>query len=440
MRASAVLVRALAEPPAAFRLAAPPGKGETLRALAAFAARGRGAVGRRGPDPDDVTAMVAGLEALGAVIEATDDAWIVRRGWARDSAAPAEVFVAEGAAPARFLTALAATRRGTTRIRTGPRLGSRPFAPLLAALRALGAEAEGEGPGGGPPCVVRGPLRGGTAVLGADDGSSQFASALLLAAAAGDAVVEVVDPAEGRGPSAGYVDLTVAVLRAAGATVRGGPARRIAEPGFRGGADRIDPRVDWSGAAPLLAAGAILGRPVAVRGLRLDDPQPDASFAGDLRSLGISVVADDDGVAASGRPARGGTFDLRARPDLAPTLAALGAFTPGGVALVGAPHLRLKESDRIAATVRLLEAAGVPAEERADGLVVAGAFADGGPGRDAKPFVAPRSGDHRLVQAAALLGLGRPCVVTEPDAVAKSFPGFFEVFPAEVRSTETEAR
>jgi 3-phosphoshikimate 1-carboxyvinyltransferase len=438
----AVVVRAPVLSAGTVRIEVPAGKSEVLRALAAFALRGRGAVLRRGADADDVKTFVGGLRALGAEIEADAAAIVVRRGISRSRTEPATIRVEDGAAPARFLMALAATCRRPVRLETGARLAARPFAPLAAALRELGASIASDRGDDAPPFTVRGPMHGGMIEAAPAAESSQFLSALLLAAPACGEPCELA--CEGPFVSSGYVDLTVRALRSAGARVRADGGWWLVETGFHGGEETVAAPPDWSGAAPMLAAAAFLGRAVLVRGLSLAQTHPDAKFVGIARGLGLDLIENDEGATCAGRPTCGGEIDVGDCPDLAPTLAALGTLAPGGVVLRGAPHLRLKESDRIASLVVLLQAAGVRAEERADGLLVPGAFADvdvGAPARrDASPFDAPCARDHRLVQAAALLGLARPARIDDASCVGKSFPGFFDVFPGDVAREESHAR
>jgi 3-phosphoshikimate 1-carboxyvinyltransferase len=405
------------------RCTVPAAKSYVLRATLLAALRGRGRILREGPDGGDVRALVAGLRTLGAEIETTSEALEVRRGIRRTPGDPIVLRVEDGGAPARFLAAAAALGERTVHLETGARLARRPFGPLFEALRTLGAEVSA--PGNAPPAVIRGPLRGGGIEAALGESSSQFLSALLLAAPALGEPLEIVCSGPLRSP--GYVDLTLGLLRAFGVRVRSAPGWWLVEPGFASKADPPPAPADWSSAAPLLAAAAFLRRPVVVRGLRLDDGQPDAAFADHLRALGLDVRAAEDGVEASGRPLQGGSFDVARCPDLAPTLAALGAVCPGGITLHGAPHLKAKESDRIASAVALLRAAGISAEPRADGLRVAGDWASQEPA--SAPFTAPASSDHRLIQAASLLALRRPALIPDEAHVEKSFPGFFAVFP-----------
>jgi 3-phosphoshikimate 1-carboxyvinyltransferase len=402
----------------------PSGKSELLRALAILAIRGEGTVLATPPFGEDVTGFVAALGALGAQIAPASDRIVVLAPIDRGAGGAASVHVEEGGAPARFLLALAATVRREVTLTGGARLGRRPFQALAAALADLGATV-----GGGPglPITVRGPLRGGPLRAELCTETSQFASALLLVAPAMERPLAL----ELSGPIASepYVELTVRMLRRAGARIERRGAWFRVEPGFGRAGDPLVAPVDWSGAVPMLAAAPLIGRAVHVPGLLLQSDHPDAAFARVAEALGMELAARDGGVVASGRVSRGGAFDLRGAPDLAPHLAVLGALAPEGITITNATHLRVKESDRIADLVAMLNAAGIPSLARPDGIATPGCFADARPADDLALPLDPR-GDHRLAMAGALIGLMRPVVVRDAQVVAKSFPGFFEVFPA----------
>jgi 3-phosphoshikimate 1-carboxyvinyltransferase len=404
-------------------------KSAVLRALAVCALRGRGRVERRGKDGTDVKAFAAGLAALGAEIESGKDGFDVLRGVDRRRTEGAAVHVEDGAAPARFLAAIAAVLRRPVALTTGDRLAARPFAGLFDALRALGARIDA--PGDAPPATIRGPAHGGALEAALGEETGQFLSALLLVAPALGEPLELA--AEGEVRSAGYVAMTVDYLRAAGVRVRSAPGWWLVEPGYGAADPVLRAGADWSSAAPLLAAAAFLDRPVEVRGLSLGDAQPDRAFARHAAAFGLRVEATAAGVRCVGRALHPAVCDVGASPDLAPTLAALAVRAPGETVVCGAPHLRDKESDRIAACVALLRAAGVEAEERPDGFAVRGRPFES----RREPFDAPPTGDHRMVQAAALLGLARPVRIPDAACVEKSFPKFFEQFPGVVRPPES---
>jgi 3-phosphoshikimate 1-carboxyvinyltransferase len=110
-----------------------------------------------------------------------------------------------------------------------------------------------------------------------------------------------------------------------------------------------------------------------------------------------------------------------------PTLAALAPFAEGTTRITGVPHLRLKESDRLAAMRTELERLGASVTERPDGLEIPGVWADAEPPED--PVIVDSHDDHRIAMSLALVGLRRPGVsVAEPGVVAKSYPSFWRDF------------
>jgi 3-phosphoshikimate 1-carboxyvinyltransferase len=342
----------------------------------------------------------------------------------RDRRDPVSVRIEEGGAPTRFLLALAAATRGPVTLSGGARLSTRPFSALARALERLGAEVTG---GPGLPITVRGPLRGGKLRAELSSESSQFVSALLLVAPAMERRLDL--ELTGIVRSAAYIDLTVEVMRRAGARVERNGTRFRVGPGFEQGRGELTAPIDWSGAVPMLAATAFIGRPTFVPGLELASPHPDAGFARIAGAIGLSLSEHKGGIEARGEAKRGGTFDLSGAPDLAPHLAVLGTICPGGIVVENAPQLRLKESDRIEDLVAMLRAAEIPATSRPDGFVVPGCWAESRPEAQVALPLDPH-GDHRLAMAAGLIGLVRPVVVTHAEVVAKSFPAFFDVFPA----------
>ena len=399
-------------------LLAPPSKSHALRALAAAAVRGAGVV-RRLPDPwpHDLTVFVKGLETLGVPLRRDADA-VVITGPIPQGGDPVTLHAHDGGAPARFLLAVGALSRRSVTVAGSDRLSDRPMEPLLEALRRLGATVTG---GPGLPATVRGPLVGGRRVGGDGRRSSQFLSALLLVSpAVAGGVAFDVEAGQVSGP---YLDLTRAVMADAGVQVDAD--LEVPESANYGTVD-VAVEGDWSGATALLAVSPFVERPVLVSSLNEKSLQPDREFLDHLMRLGLQIDRPGEGaVRVSGSVLRGGTFNLSACPDVAPALAAVASLAPEPVRIEGAGHLRLKESDRIETLVAILTACGVAASSRDDGLEVRGPieFADG-----ATAVVNVR-GDHRMVMAAALVGLRRPVWIDDAGCVSKSFPGFFRRWP-----------
>jgi len=352
-----------------------------------LATRG-GATLRNVPESEDVDRMCDGLRALGFRIDAEPGSLTVSGSF---SARDVTLDLGDNATAARYLTAFAALRNARTVIDGSARLRERPMAPLIDALRTLGATIEGDA----LPLVVQGPLGGGTVRL-ATDISSQFATALIL----------IVDRVKGLRVnvvgklSFSYVGLTGFVQR-----------------NFKNPYD-VEP--DFSSAAALAVAAGTSGGDLFLEGLSISSPQPDARIVPYLNRAGARVTEEEGGVRIRGGPLRGLRADVSNCPDLAPLLGALGALADGETVVTGAPHLVHKESDRIASTVALIRALGGEAEPLADGFRVRG-------GRPLHGGPVSSAGDHRIAMAAGALALSIPGVtVSGSEAVRKSYPRYFE--------------
>jgi 3-phosphoshikimate 1-carboxyvinyltransferase len=406
---------------------APPSKSVTQRAiLAAALARGRSIL--RSPLlADDPRHLLAALEAVGiaARVDGSADppAIDIEGRGGEIPAASASVSVGNAGTAMRFLAAVLSLGRGRYVIDGDRRMRERPIEELLAALRSLGASAESIRGDGCPPVRVGGRgIPGGAARLSGSK-SSQYLSALLLAApaAASDVAIEI----DGELVSRPYVDLTIAVMRRFGVeverepagaaarrfTVRSGQAYRPLDLAIEG---------DYSSASYFFAAAAVTGGRVAVAGLDPDSRQGDAGLLGLLERMGCRVERAASGITVEGAGSlRGIEADLAGMPDVAPTLAVTALFARGPTRIGGVPHLRLKETDRIAALVTEIRRLGGEAAATPDGLTIT-----------PRPLSGARVEtyrDHRMAMAFAIAGLRVPgVVIADPGCVSKSFPGFWE--------------
>jgi 3-phosphoshikimate 1-carboxyvinyltransferase len=253
--------------------------------------------------------------------------------------------------------------------------------------------------------------------------SSQFLSALLLAAPAvpgGLAVVSAAGVA-----SAPYVETTLECLRTFGHEVSGSLAEGIRVKRGKDTAGRYEVPGDYSSALPMLAAAGAAGGEVRVTSLVTPSADADALALPVLALMGLELARGEGSVTARARRAalRPVTVVATDFPDAVPVLAALAALTPGESRFEGIAHLRLKESDRIAALAALLTAAGARASAMEDSLVVEG---PAGP-RAGSVVRLPTFGDHRIAMAGGLLALALPGLLIEsPDCVSKSYPSFFK--------------
>ena len=375
---------------------------------------------------DDTLAFADGLRSLGievAGMTSGDAAGRVRvRGAAgRIPAREARVWCAEAGTAARFLTAACAAGQGRYAFDGAEQLRRRPMGPLLDALRAQGAAFTPAGAASLPFTLRASGLAGGTLRL-AGDVSSQFVSALLLAAPLARAPLTIVVDGLVSRP---YVDMTLAMMAQFGVVAdrHGYSSFHVIPAAYRGHAYRIEP--DASTATYFFAAAAVVPGRVTVAGLqRRGSLQGDVRFLDVLEAMGCTVDEGDGGVSVEGPDALSGlTVDMADIPDAFMTLAAIAPFATSPVTVTGIGNVRLKESDRVAAVVEGLGRLGVRTEAGSDRLTIF-------PGRPHGALIDPH-GDHRIAMSFSVLGLRTPgVVIDDPDCVRKTCPPFFDLWEA----------
>ena len=382
----------------------------------------------------DTALMAAALRALGSLIEdvpgPTPGAapWRVTPG---QRAGRVIVDVGNAGTVLRFVPPVAALGSADAEFTGDRRAAQRPVGQLLAALREFGALISDDGRGAIPFTVHgRGTVPGGSVTLDAS-GSSQLISGLLLAAPRYRKGAEIRHEGP-RVPSAPHIAMTVQMLRDAGADVetgrRGGdgsqPGSSVPDfwrvhPGpLRPSAIAVEP--DLSNAVPFLAAALVTGGSVTVRDWPGRTTQPAGQILAVLAAMGATSTLTPEGMQVTGTGRiRGVTADLHDIPEPVPVLAALAALAESPSVLTGIGHMRAHESDRLAALAAEIGALGGEIIEHADGLEVR-----------PRPLRAAPAGfdshdDHRLVMAAAVLGLAVPGLTVQNAAtVGKTFPAF----------------
>ena len=295
----------------------------------------------------------------------------------------------------------------------------RPMGPLLDSLSAAGVECSSNG--GKPPVEVRGPITGSELVI--DGGvSSQFVSSLIMSSPLTGRPTDV--RITGHLVSKPYIDITTSMMGKFGVEVTEEGNVFHAEPQHYRPTDYRVP-ADFSSSAFPLVAGGIAGR-VTARGMDMSDPQGDRKIIDVLKEAGCDVEVSGDEVTCSntGR-LEGAEIDMGDIPDLFPVVAVLLSTAKGRSRLYGAPHLRFKESDRIALTENMLRTLGADIRGTEDGCVIEGVERLHG-GR------IEHNGDHRMMMAAAVASLVSDGPVSmEHDACWNvSYPGF----PEQMRS------
>jgi 3-phosphoshikimate 1-carboxyvinyltransferase len=401
------------------RLQVPPSKSITHRHLALALLAGSPFALERPLLAEDTELFLAALRRLG---------WGVQRGTEGVLLEPpvrgpdaVEIACGNAGTLLRLLTAALTAVSGRWRLDGSSRLRERPVGPLVDALRALGAEIHYLGDDGFAPLeITGGSLEGGETTLDAGS-SSQFLSALLIAGQRARRPTRVRVTAL---VSAPYVAVTRREVARWGGRVEERGGDLVVTPSLLH-LDRARVEGDDSAAAYPAAAAALTGGDVVLEGLAPDSVQGDRAFLGLLAAMGARVDWQGETARVRGHgELQAVTADLGSMPDQVPTLAALAPFARGVTRIVGVPHLRLKESDRLRAMAVELQRLGAPVRELADGLEVPGVWAES-PMPDSDVTV-ETWGDHRIAMSLALVGLRRPGVrISEPEVVGKSYPGFW---------------
>lgn len=403
-------------------IAIPPSKSHTLRgAVLAGLARGRSVL--HGPlSSADTLACAESLRLLGAKVEISDKEWIIEGFSGKPLIPDAPLDVKNSGTTMNFLSAVASLGEGEIELTGDESIRRRPVAPLLRALRMLGAaRADSFENSGCPPVTVRGRLIGGSASV--EGVSSQYVSALLLIAPLlrKSTQLKVVRLYEKP-----YIDMTLAWLRKMGIEYTKQGRNNFDIPGGQTyyGFETAIP-ADFSTATfPLAAAAIAPGSSVLIRGLDPADTQGDKRVFDVVREMGGSVAPEDAGIRVAAAPLEGLEIDLNEIPDALPALAVLGCFAEGETRLVNVAQARIKETDRIKVMHDELKKMGADIEELKDGLVIrksalTGTEVDG-------------HSDHRVVMALAIAGLAAEgeTVVTTADTVGVTFPGFYSSMKA----------
>jgi len=404
--------------PADARVALPGSKSMTNRALILAALARDPSLVRRPLRSRDTLLMAGALRELGVTITDSGDDWRVTPGELRG---PATLDVGLAGTVMRFVPPVAALAVGDVFFDGDPYARKRPMGTILAALRVLGAEVDGDA----LPFTVRGAgtVPGGSVTIDAS-GSSQMVSGLLLAA-----------PRYGKGaevrhegppvPSGAHLTMTVRMLREAGASVETGPDLwRVHPGGLRGGEIDIEP--DLSNAAPFLATALVTGGSVTVRDWPAETTQPGDALRHLLAEMGATVTYEDGDLTVRGGSIRGIDVDLGDVSELSCVLAAVAALADGPSRLRGIAHMRGHETDRLAALTKEINDLGGDVRELPDGLEIRPRPLHGG--------VFHTYDDHRMVMAGAVLGLAVPGVEVEnPATVGKTLPEFGELWAEMLR-------
>ncbi len=407
----------------------------------------------------DMEATVSVLNSLGAKINVKTEngnGYIAEIAEPLNKSAEGSVTAdcGESGSTARFLLPVAPFFAENATLTGSGRLPERPMGPLCDVLKSGGVTVSSDH----LPITVSGRLKAGDYEIEGNV-SSQYISGLLFALplAGGRSGLKI----KGKLESAGYVRMTVDVLRKFGAEIIEEDGRFIIEPFDAGDTDTektiagdinsesvssadsdahiIRAEGDWSNSAYVMVL-ASLGADrfpggFTIEGLNPDSIQGDRAAAGILRRFGIDVSESPcgDGTSAytiTGRPENPIDIDCSQIPDLVPALAVLAAYADGKSVFRNVERLRIKECDRVSAIEKLLSSISVQvditSEDGSETMTVTGKGSDSPVDH---PIEADSFNDHRIAMAAAALAFAEkePVVIKDAMSVNKSYPGFFEL-------------
>jgi 3-phosphoshikimate 1-carboxyvinyltransferase len=416
----------------------PPGsKSLTNRALI-IAALAKGTTLLTGVlDSRDTQVMIDSLKRLGLAVDHSirDRTLRIEGCHGRPPANQAELWLENSGTSIRFLTALCALGHGRYRLDGNARMRERPIGDLVAALTQFGIDVRCELGNDCPPVILTGRgLDGGVISVNANL-SSQFLSAVLMAAPCANQPVEI--QIAGEMVSEPYVDMTLQMMSQFGINVeQPKPGTFWITPQTYHSAD-YDIEPDASAASYFFALAAVTGGSVTVEGLHAKSLQGDIHFVHALEQMGCRVNWNPQSITVHGAPLQGIDIDMNAISDTAQTLACVAPFASGPTRIRNVAHMRLKETDRVTAVVTELRKLGLQVEEHPDGMTIYPGPLHGG--------TVATYDDHRMAMSFALLGLRIPGIqIADPECTSKTYPEYFNdldrLISVADRCLETDSR
>ena len=411
------------------RVVIPGSKSVTNRALILAAQAQVPSILKRPLISRDSELMVAGLQTMGVGISALEfDGELAWKVTPANLKGPAKIDVGNAGTVMRFLPPFSALAVGDISFDGDPRSYERPLAPVIAALEELGIEIDHGGRYSLPMVIKsKGEIPGGKITIDASE-SSQFLSALLLI---GPSTTHGITATHKGGPlpSMPHIDMTVQVLRDFGAEVtvdKGAQSWSVAAGKLNGVDLVIEP--DLSNAAPFLSIAMVCGGSITIADWPMQTTQPGDQLRQILATMGANTSLTDEGLTITGGESiHGIDIDLHDVGELTPAIAALAALADSPSRLRGIGHLRLHETDRLAALTREINSLGGDVVEDQTSLRItpAGKF---GKGLHAGTF--HTYDDHRLATAGAVIGLVVPGIEIENVATTRKtlpdFPGLWQ--------------
>lgn len=345
---------------------------------------------------DDCLTFLNCLKTLGIKCELIGDTLKIEGCGGKLNISEAEINVGSAGTAARFLPAFLAFQSGKFTVKCSEQMKKRPVAPLVEALRSLGAKITFLENENCFPLVIEGGISSYETEVDVQK-SSQFLSALLISAVCGNKPVRIkMKGAHGMG----YVNMTLDMMWSFGVTAK--ENGNIYEVFGKYSPKKYDIEPDISSACYFYAMNRLLGTDIKVKGIMPHSMQSDGKF--------IEIIKTFDG----------GKIDMGSFSDQALTMAACAPFFKSPTEICGVAHIRAQECDRITAICENLKNAGVKCEEREDGVIIYPS--------EFNPVKINTFGDHRVAMSFAVAGLASEGMVIEnAEVCSKTFPNFFEI-------------
>ncbi|MDF1559176.1 MAG: 3-phosphoshikimate 1-carboxyvinyltransferase [Bacteroidales bacterium] len=391
---------------------APPSKSLTQRAIAAgMLARGTTVI--RNPSfCNDSLAAIGMARVLGAAVSMDNNSITIKGG--SGALSPVTLHCGESGLALRMFAPVAALLADRVTLTGEGSLAGRPVIMISEAMPQFRVNIQSEG--GVLPVTMTGRLTAGKAVINGSRGSQLLTGLLMslpLLESGSEITVENLK-------SMPYIAMTLQLLEEFGIRVIHDDFRYFKVPGSQSYRPReYTVEGDWSGAAFLLVAGAMAGA-VTVKSLNLSSLQADSAIVRVLENASCQLTTEAVGVKAERSELRPFVFDATDAPDLFPPLAALASFCSGTSRISGVSRLQHKESDRAEAIADVLGAMNIEVQISGDEMLIIG-------GRAVGSSVSSHN-DHRIAMMAAVMALAAEGTTTiaGAEAVAKSYPGFFD--------------
>ena len=385
---------------------------------------------------DDTLVMLGALRSLGIEWnQVNDHTHMVYGGGGVLPNHEADLFMGNAGTAIRPLTAALAVIGGDFTLHGVSRMHERPIGDLVDALNAVGAQIEYTGVEGYPPLRIRRGHIHADRMSVRGNVSSQFLTAILMAAPLMAKEHPVSIDVIGELISKPYIEITLNLMRRFGVMVEQDgwqsftvqPGQTYVSPG------EIHVEGDASSASYFLAAGAIGGGPVRVEGVGRDSIQGDVRFAEALEQMGATITRGDNWIEASSNGVlKAIDADFNHIPDAAMTIAVAALYADGTSTLRNIASWRVKETDRLAAMATELRKLGAIVEEGADYITIT-------PPVEIAAATIETYDDHRMAMCFSLATLdgkarrGNEMRILDPKCVAKTFPDYFEAFASIAR-------